>query len=62
MAEVKTTRLNIRVTEQERDLIKKAAEEENRTASSYVMNLVKQDLEKKIKKKSKKVLDLYSQR
>lgn len=50
MAEVKTTRLNIRVTEQERDLIKKAAAEENRTTSSYVMNLVKQDLEKKLKK------------
>lgn len=50
MAEAKTVRLNIRITEEEREQIKKAAAEENRTASNYVMNLIKQDLEKKFKK------------
>lgn len=45
----KDIRLSIRIRKDERDLIKKVAEEENRTVSNYVLNLVRADLEKKLK-------------
>lgn len=46
----KDIRLSIRISTEERDLIKKVAEKENRTVSNYVINLVRADLEKKLKK------------
>lgn len=46
----KDVRLSIRISKDERDLIKKIADEENRTVSNYVINLVRADLEKKLKK------------
>ena len=52
----KDIRLSIRISTEERDLIKKVAEKENRTVSNYVINLVRADLEKKLKK-FKKTID-----
>lgn len=45
----KDIRLSIRISKDERDLIKEVAEKENRTVSNYVLNLVRADLEKKLK-------------
>ena len=58
----KDIRLSIRISKDERDLIKEVAEEENRTVSNYVLNLVRADLEKKLKKRLKKDLTMYNQR
>ena len=43
---MKDTNLNIRITSELLNLAKEQAEKENRTLSNYIINLIKNDLEK----------------
>lgn len=47
MSDKKEKRLHIRIDEQLHEKVKEQAKKENRTISSYVINLIKKDLEKK---------------
>ncbi|WP_392392331.1 plasmid mobilization protein [Peptoniphilus obesi] len=43
----KSVNISIRVSEEEKEKIKELAKEEYRTVSNYILNLVKEDIERK---------------